>query len=425
MRLPNIPDKIDDWNLETLNELVNFRDVESETFDFKGHNFNEKNDELYNHICAMANSSGGYIVLGIDEERSETDYLIRFIKTGFEKGEEDHIGQTVGNAMYNVELVPEIDIKHLYDDNDIFYTVLKIRLEETKKPFFTKNRGQCFIRIGNSSKPATRSIILNLAVSKTVSREDKKQHTDYLKEIYKKLTGIKYNTSSNGLIYLEVPENYNDYRVAYILGNVEQPPRYNDVKYLKHLDWAISHLKHEEYAPINQDWSKIQTLVQEYNKTVTYLMHLIEEHISTEMKNAYPSFAELKEVKESQTSDKYSVHNISNYFYNNLIVSLGQNSKPDFTDLKEELIYDGSLYAIIKIGILLQSQKQEHLQRDKLITILDSLYEEDIIHQRFKGLNNTAETIFKLCRQFSKKLEFLIDDFDGGDIIKGSCKLGF
>ncbi|MGB8033507.1 MAG: ATP-binding protein [Nitrososphaeraceae archaeon] len=60
--------------------LVSLRDIEGEGFDFKGPEFSE----LSNHICAMANTSGGYIVLGIGEDRNvETDHFIGFKKKSF------------------------------------------------------------------------------------------------------------------------------------------------------------------------------------------------------------------------------------------------------------------------------------------------------------------------------------------------------
>ena len=65
MSLSKVPHKLDEWNIKVINSLIQILSIESENFDFKGSEFNKKSDELYNDICAMANTSGGYIVLGI------------------------------------------------------------------------------------------------------------------------------------------------------------------------------------------------------------------------------------------------------------------------------------------------------------------------------------------------------------------------
>ena len=75
-----IPDRIEQWNLDIINQLTQLRDIESEDFDFKGTDM--KN--LANHLCAFANTHGGYLVLGIDEEKNN-DKLLRFKKMDLRK----------------------------------------------------------------------------------------------------------------------------------------------------------------------------------------------------------------------------------------------------------------------------------------------------------------------------------------------------
>ena len=87
-----IPNNIKDWDLNTINELIKLRDIESEDFDFKGTDM--KN--LANHLCAFANTHGGYLVLGIDEEKNN-DVLMGFKKTGFKTEKEDHIKNEIRN----------------------------------------------------------------------------------------------------------------------------------------------------------------------------------------------------------------------------------------------------------------------------------------------------------------------------------------
>jgi hypothetical protein len=48
------------------------------------------------------------------------------------------------------------------DDPSTCYMVIRIDGKEINRPYFLRNSGQCYVRIGNSSKPASRSVILNL-----------------------------------------------------------------------------------------------------------------------------------------------------------------------------------------------------------------------------------------------------------------------
>ncbi len=156
MKLPSIPQSIDDWNIEILNELIKYTDVESEILDFK-----KEPNKLYEHICAMANTSGGFLVLGINEVKSDdAKRIIKFEKVGFDNGEQDNLRNTIGNNIFNIEPPPKIEVKYLQENNR-FYPIIKIKNEISKKPYFIKDRGQCYIRIENSTRPASRSIILN------------------------------------------------------------------------------------------------------------------------------------------------------------------------------------------------------------------------------------------------------------------------
>jgi hypothetical protein len=164
MSLPKVPDKLEEWNIKVIDSLIQILSIESETFDFKGSEFNKKSDELYNDICAMANTSGGYIVLGIREEKDPDGNIIRFIKEGFDKHEEDKVNQRVADNMHNIEPTPSIEPpRPIYEvDEKKFYSIIRINSINARKPYLTKNRGQCYVRIGNGSRPASRAVILNL-----------------------------------------------------------------------------------------------------------------------------------------------------------------------------------------------------------------------------------------------------------------------
>lgn len=153
----DIPEKLEEWEISTINELVKYSSIESERLDLKS----EIND-LQNHISAMANSSGGFLILGIKELKSENGKVILgYEKIGFKKGEEDLISKQIGNGIFEIEPTPSVKIRHIPDNNK-FYSVIKVEKEISKKPFMIKNKGQFYIRIDSSTRPANRSTILNL-----------------------------------------------------------------------------------------------------------------------------------------------------------------------------------------------------------------------------------------------------------------------
>ena len=125
-------------------------------------------EKLYEHLCAFANyPESGIIVLGIEEEKP-ADFVVGFKKIGYNSDREDWIRNEINNQMVNVDPVPKITIKILQDDddNDRLYPILKIEGEEVHRPYFIKNGGQCFVRVGASSSPASRATILRGITSK-------------------------------------------------------------------------------------------------------------------------------------------------------------------------------------------------------------------------------------------------------------------
>ncbi|NOJ27124.1 MAG: hypothetical protein DA330_03840 [Nitrososphaera sp.] len=164
MNLPKLPEKPSDWNIEILNSLLDIPGIERDNFEFKAGSNKEKNpvpSDIYKDFCAMANTNGGIIIVGIDQTKDEKGNVIGYKKTGFEKGKEDIVGLAISHAINNVEPAPLYD-SYIIREDDKFYVVLSIASTELKKPYFTRNGCQCFVRIGSSSEPASRSTIINL-----------------------------------------------------------------------------------------------------------------------------------------------------------------------------------------------------------------------------------------------------------------------
>ena len=157
MEFNTIPDNLQDWNLKTVDSLIKLRDAESENLDFK-----EKPSDLAKHISAFANTTGGFLILGIAPEKDSINKTISgYKKIGFKIGKEDETGLEISNSCFCISPIPAYEIKHICDDS-VFYSVVKIQNEISKKPFFIKDKAQCFVRIDNSSRPAPRSTIMNL-----------------------------------------------------------------------------------------------------------------------------------------------------------------------------------------------------------------------------------------------------------------------
>ena len=167
MKVSELPKLLGDWTNQIIYELVRYVDIESESFDFK-----LEPNKLYEDICAMANTVGGFIVLGIDEIK-EKGKIIEFKPRGFENGQQDDIGTKIGNSIVNVEPTPIVELEHIpASDENVFFTVVKITGKNSEKPYFVKGTDQCYVRIQNSSRRVGRTTVLNLFSSTIEQRRN-------------------------------------------------------------------------------------------------------------------------------------------------------------------------------------------------------------------------------------------------------------
>lgn len=159
MELVTIPEKLEEFDIKLLDKLITIPSIESENFDFK-----EEPSDLHEDICAMANTKGGFLILGVGQIKGKDDKtLIGFKKIGFTKGEEDPIGNKINSFRYLVDPIPYVTLNHIYEDNGSkFYTVIKIESKISEKPYFVKSTDQCFVRLHSSSQRVGRTTILNL-----------------------------------------------------------------------------------------------------------------------------------------------------------------------------------------------------------------------------------------------------------------------
>ncbi|HEX2407768.1 MAG TPA: ATP-binding protein [Nitrososphaeraceae archaeon] len=164
-----IPNELTAWDINTINRLVNLPHIESETFDFKGYQL-DGCKELYADICGMANVSGGYLVLGIDEIKDKKGKLLKFEKNGFQLSKhKNDVEDRINDAIAEIEPLLKVE-KHIVEDRELFYPILKIIPDEINKPYFARNI--CYIRINSSSHRASRNIVMNLFHNLIQKRND-------------------------------------------------------------------------------------------------------------------------------------------------------------------------------------------------------------------------------------------------------------
>jgi hypothetical protein len=159
--------KLDGWNMDVLNNLLLYREIEREWFDFKN---KELDQELEKHVCAMANTITGILCLGIKDPNSKSPTTI-FKKDGFRIGAEDVTLHTIMSHVTMVEPIPSVTNLVLNDlDGKHFYVILKVEGSIFQRPYMIKDRGQIFVRIGSSSSPASRTTIVNLFMNQLERR---------------------------------------------------------------------------------------------------------------------------------------------------------------------------------------------------------------------------------------------------------------
>lgn len=174
---PEIPMDLDKWDLTVLNNLVKYRGIERDNFDFKSKDIifaKQKNDlRLEHHLCAMANILTGILCLGVEDPVSETNPTSTFRPNGFrnQKNTEQETLNSINNFVVKVDPIPKVTSFVLPDEErDSFYVILKVEGLVNQRPYIIKDKGQIFVRIRDSTMPASRTTIANLFVNQLERR---------------------------------------------------------------------------------------------------------------------------------------------------------------------------------------------------------------------------------------------------------------
>ncbi len=260
-----IPQTMDGWDIEALRNILEFPDVEKESFDFKNNKVLEKNYRLEDHICAFANTYGGYIVIGVGEEKINENSK-KFKLDGFDIGSQHEMLRKITQKIWLIEPIPLYEMTTI-ESQGKYQIILHIKLETHKRPFFAKNNS--YIRIGSSTLPANRNVILSMVNYNSIAHEDRKRHTEYIADIFKRLTNLSIvkNNQNYKLVVLGESLGLNPMFEKDILITGENPDfgKFLDMNKTYHLDLAISHLKCEEYHNKFKIFNEINIVLDKIN----------------------------------------------------------------------------------------------------------------------------------------------------------------
>lgn len=129
--------------------LLSQADDESFFFEFKADD--ESPAKLAKEISAFSNTYGGYILLGVNNDKSIG---------GCQKWTEQRIHATVHDS---ITPVPNFDVKKFRHDGKIIFV---IKIEEGSMPPYITNKGQIFERISSGSFPINESSKLSQLYNK-------------------------------------------------------------------------------------------------------------------------------------------------------------------------------------------------------------------------------------------------------------------
>jgi Putative DNA-binding domain len=159
-----IPMELEIWNMAVLENLLKYREIERDSFDFKGPKLNN----LESHICAMANTVTGILALGVDDPSSDSP-MVSFTKNGFRKGTEEPTLNSINNYVAKVDPLPMVTHIVLPRETDPpckdFYVILKVAGSASQRPYMIKDASKIFVRVGGSTRPGTRTTIANLFIN--------------------------------------------------------------------------------------------------------------------------------------------------------------------------------------------------------------------------------------------------------------------
>lgn len=183
------PQKLSDWNYDTIEELVRVNYEEDQKIEYKEFlddpnppKEQKKNYrlDLQKECCGFANADGGFIIFGVAEEEDK-----KIIK-GFKLVEE--VNLKIAQILSNTTPTVNFETKKIEIKNGLVLLVIEI-LASTDKPVQCSD-GSFYLRINGGKQPLSRNFLMDWFVAKEIKRQllgKLKFEITYMKETIDKL----------------------------------------------------------------------------------------------------------------------------------------------------------------------------------------------------------------------------------------------
>lgn len=157
-----------------VEEFLNNTDLDESFFvEFKNDDVSTKG--LAKEICAFSNTFGGYIFLGVEDNKTIT---------GCAKWTEEKINNVLRD---HISPNPSFDIKRLSKNEKKIYI---IRIDEGVNPPYITNNGVIYERISSSSNPVSDSATINRILEKRKDNIKKIENKIYIEPIKENINNL-------------------------------------------------------------------------------------------------------------------------------------------------------------------------------------------------------------------------------------------
>lgn len=151
-----------EWENLTYADIVRHlnENCDDETFFFEFKEDAETPNGLAKEICAFANTFGGYIFIGVDDNKKVT-------------GSPSWTEEKINNIIYNnISPTPKFDIKKFVAEDGEQVFVVKIE-EGFEPPYISTKKGIIYYRVSSSSCPVKDAYVLNHLYNKRINNMSK------------------------------------------------------------------------------------------------------------------------------------------------------------------------------------------------------------------------------------------------------------
>ena len=263
-------------------------------------------------------------------------------------------------------------------------------------------------------------------------RNDRKDHTKDLYEIYKRIAEVGFTEEKDKLTrtYPSELTDHNYTSLEKIFEDSNPFPRISE-KYLylyneyEYFDFAIEHLKHKKYKNIFQCWEKSNKLIDEYNDSPKFMEYLLKK-IRKSMSESFPQF---EEKKGSMFPDQfYKIKSVTDYIMNKIEYIQDYPAETIFNDLIIDRL-GSEQSCICAKGSSIQSQlastNKTNLDLEKYKKILELIMKDKKFRDLLDTNNKKRLEIIEEQEQFKKELQSLITRLKAGELIEGTCPIGY